>query len=71
MIALGLSYIPDKRITSIYNFLLVSYLSVGEFNNLIEVSLVVVEVFAYSFIKNLTIIVANLYNSLKDSSIFL
>ena len=68
---LDLSYIPNKRTTSVYNFLLVSYLSVREFNNLTEVSLIVIEIFIYSFIRNLTIIVTNLYDSLKDSSTFL
>ena len=71
MIALGLSYIPNKRATSVYNFLLVGYLSIGELSNLAEVSLIVIKVFIYSLIKDLTIIVIDLYDSLKDSSTFL
>ena len=62
---------PNKRATSIYNFLLVGYLGVGELGDLAEVLLVVIEIFAYGLIRDLTIIVTDLHDSLKDSSTFL
>ena len=52
------------------DFLPVGHLSVRELSNLAEVSLIVVEVFAYGFVGNLTIIVTDLRDSLKDSSTF-
>ena len=54
-----------------YDSLLIGHSSIGELGDLAKVSFIVVEVFTYGLIRDLTIIVTDLSDSLKDSSIFL